>query len=195
MNPHTNAALDRAIPAGGAPRADDDLIEAVIRADLIAALSTVLDADAARTPAGYRNTALTDLAAEITGHLAGHFSEDTLAVQQVLCLAEEAGEFTAAFRRWAGLARRTGTWADMVTELADVVISAYTAADVLGIDLGAAITAKAAVITARGWRDPRPGEWACRQCGAAFFGTAPEDARCPDCGGPGTLPAAPAAGQ
>jgi hypothetical protein len=28
---------------------------------------------------------------------------------------------------------------------------------------------------------PEPGEWACQQCGAAWFGTPPEDGRCPDC--------------
>jgi NTP pyrophosphatase (non-canonical NTP hydrolase) len=178
-------------PATGAA-----LIESVIRADLIAALSTVLDADAAREPAGYRNTALTDLAAEVTRHLAEHADEDTLCAQQVLCLAEEAGEFVGAFRRWAGLARRTGTWAEMAAELADVVISAYTAADVLGIDLGAAITAKADVIMSRGWRDPRPagrptaadsdeipdGQWACRKCGGAYFGRfGGDDGLCSQC--------------
>jgi NTP pyrophosphatase (non-canonical NTP hydrolase) len=168
------------------PAASGALADEVIRADIVAALSTVLDADAARPAAGYRNTALTDLAAEISLHLADHFSEDTACVQQALALAEEAGEFVGAFRRWAGLARRTGTWADMVAELADVVITAYVTADVLGIDLDAAITAKSAVILARGWRDPRPGEWACRQCGAAFFGTPPEDARCPGCAAAGT---------
>jgi NTP pyrophosphatase (non-canonical NTP hydrolase) len=160
----------------------------------------VLAADAARPAAGYRNTALADLAAEINAHLAEHFDEDTRYARQALALAEEAGEFTGAFRRWAGLARRTGTWADMVAELADVVITAYVTADVLGIDLAAAITAKADVILTRGWRDPRPGEpgagtggldqipggqWACRQCGAALFGTAPEDTLCTVCRVPG----------
>lgn len=179
-------------PHAAAPPADSGaLADEVIRADIVKALTAVLDADAARPSPGYRNTALTDLAADISGHLAAHFPEDTAAVQQVLCLAEEAGEFTAAFRRWAGLARRPGTWADMVAELADVVITAYVTADVLGIDLDAAITAKAAVIMTRGWREP-PGQWACRACGAAFFGMTPEDGTCPDCGGtPGPLPAAP----
>jgi NTP pyrophosphatase (non-canonical NTP hydrolase) len=177
MNPHTAAA---------APEADAALIESVIRVDLITALTTVLDADAARPAAGYRNTALTDLAAEISTHLAEHFDQDTRYTGQALALAEEAGEFTAAFRRWAGLARRTGTWAEMVAELADVVITAYVTADVLGIDLAAAITAKADIIMTRGWRDPRPGgipagEWACSQCGAAFFGTPPEDGQCAGC--------------
>jgi len=175
-----------ASPSGQHASDDDALIEAVVRADLIGALGKVLDADAARAPAGYRNTALTDLAAEISRRLAGHFDEDTGYTGQALALAEKAGEFVGAFRRWAGLARRTGTRAEMVTELADVVITAYVTADMLGIDLGAAITAKAAIIMTRGWRDPRPGEWACRQCDAGFFGTAPEDSRCAACPGPAT---------
>lgn len=193
MNPHPAPAT----PQGASPAtADAALIEAVVRADLIAALGTVLDADAARPAAGYRNTALADLAAEINGHLAEHFDPDTRCAGQALALAEEAGEFTGAFRRWAGLARRTGTWADMVTELADVVITAYVTADVLGIDLGAAITTKAEIIMTRGWRDPRPagrptaidldeipdGQWACRTCGAAYFGRfGGDDGQCPDC--------------
>jgi len=85
-----------------------------------------------------------------------NFSADTLSYQQVLCLAEETGEFVGAYRRWAGLARRTGTWGEVTAELADVVISAYAAANVLGIDLDAAWRAKARVILARGWREPPP---------------------------------------
>ncbi|MGI8449400.1 MAG: hypothetical protein ACR2MP_19920, partial [Streptosporangiaceae bacterium] len=61
------------------------------------------------------------------------FPAATLRVQQVLCLAEETGAFVGAYRRWAGLARRTGPWDD---------VQAATA-DVLGIDLDAAWRAKA----------------------------------------------------
>ena len=74
----------------------------------------------------------------------------------MLALAEEAGEFTAAYRRWAGLARRTGTWHDVEAELADVVITAYVTAHVLGIDLDAASRAKTDVVFTRGWREPPP---------------------------------------
>ncbi len=84
------------------------------------------------------------------------FPASTLRVQQVLCLAEETGEFVGAYRRWAGLARRTGPWDDVPAELADVVIAAYTTADVLGIDLDAAWRAKARIILTRGWREPPP---------------------------------------
>jgi NTP pyrophosphatase (non-canonical NTP hydrolase) len=88
-----------------------------------------------------------------TAHLREHFPADTLALQQVLCLAEETGECVAAYRRWAGLARRTGEWEQVSAELADVVITAYVTADVLGFDLDAAWQAKAAVVLTRGWRD------------------------------------------
>jgi NTP pyrophosphatase (non-canonical NTP hydrolase) len=95
-------------------------------------------------------------AAHLAARLREHFDPDMLPVQQVLALAEEAGEFTAAYRRWAGLARRTGTWDDVTAELADVVITAYVTAHVLGIDLDAAWRAKAEVVFTRGWRQPPP---------------------------------------
>lgn len=88
--------------------------------------------------------------------LAEHFPESDLAIQQVLCLAEEAGEFVGAYRRSAGMARRTGSFDDVRAELADVVITAYVTAEVLGFDLDAAIAAKTAVIDTRGWRDDAP---------------------------------------
>lgn len=71
---------------------------------------------------------------------------------QVLCVAEEAGEFVGAFRRWVGMARRDGPFEDVEAELADVVISAYAAAHALGIDLDAAIRAKADTVLTRGWK-------------------------------------------
>jgi NTP pyrophosphatase (non-canonical NTP hydrolase) len=99
---------------------------------------------------------LTELAEIVAGHLREHFDPATLAVQQVLCLAEESGEFTAAYRRHAGMARRRGTWDDVRAELADVVITAYVTARVLGIDLDAAWREKAEAVLARGWREPPP---------------------------------------
>ncbi len=82
------------------------------------------------------------------------FPASTLRFQQVLCLSEETGEFVGAYRRWAGLARRRGPWDDVQAELADVVISAYTTADALGIDLDAAWRAKDRIILTRSWRQP-----------------------------------------
>ena len=99
---------------------------------------------------------LPQTAARLADCLREHFSPATLPVQQVLALAEEAGEFTAAYRRWAGLARRTGTWHDVEAELADVVITAYVTANVLGIDLDSACRAKTEVVFTRGWREPPP---------------------------------------
>jgi NTP pyrophosphatase (non-canonical NTP hydrolase) len=95
-------------------------------------------------------------AARLADRLREHFDPATLPVQQVLAVAEEAGEFTAAYRRWAGLARRSGPWHDVEAELADVVITAYVTAAVLGIDLDAAARAKAEVVFTRGWREPPP---------------------------------------
>jgi NTP pyrophosphatase (non-canonical NTP hydrolase) len=105
---------------------------------------------------------------------------------QALCVAEEAGELVGAYRRWAGKARRTGTRRELEDEIADLLIVTAVFAERAGIDLDAAIAAKLAVIYSRGWRkddtaESGPDEWACEQCGAAWFGSAPEDRLCPDC--------------
>jgi NTP pyrophosphatase (non-canonical NTP hydrolase) len=106
---------------------------------------------------------------------------------QALCVAEEAGELVGAYRRWTGKARRTGTRRDLEDEVADVLIVTACFAERAGIDLDAAITAKLSVIYSRGWReddDPAgtgPDGWACQRCGAAYFGTPPEDGLCPAC--------------
>jgi NTP pyrophosphatase (non-canonical NTP hydrolase) len=111
---------------------------------------------AARADGDNPTPTLAGFAAIVGEHLREHFDPAALPVQQVLCLAEEAGEFTAAYRRWAGMARRPGTWDEVTSELADVVITAYVTARVLGIDLDAAWHAKAEVILSRGWRQPPP---------------------------------------
>lgn len=99
---------------------------------------------------------LPDNAAAIVAKLrANGFPADTGQVRQVLCVAEEAGEFVGAFRRWAGLARRTGTAEEMHDELADVVIAAFVAAEELDFDLAAAVADKLGVVHARGWREER----------------------------------------
>jgi NTP pyrophosphatase (non-canonical NTP hydrolase) len=97
---------------------------------------------------------LAALADVITAHLRERFPASTEQHQQVLGLAEETGEFVGAYRRWAGMARRTGTWDDVTAERADVVITAYVTAHVLGIDLDAAWRAKARTVLTRGWREP-----------------------------------------
>lgn len=98
-------------------------------------------------------TPLAVSAAEINRCVVEHFPAGGRDVQQVLCLAEEVGEFVAAYRRWSGRARRSGPWSDVCDELADVVIAAYVTADVLGIDLDAAAAAKVARVVTRGWRE------------------------------------------
>ncbi len=59
-------------------------------------------------------------------------------------------------RRYTGRARRTGSLEDVGHELADVVITAYTVAGLLDIDLDAAIADKARIVLSRPARDPRP---------------------------------------
>lgn len=106
--------------------------------------------------ATYDRSKPAEFARHVATHLAEHFPADQLPQQQVLCLAEEAGEFVGAYRRWAGMARRRGPWEDVRVELADVVLAAYVTAQVLGIDLDEAIREKAVDITTRGWREPPP---------------------------------------
>ena len=73
--------------------------------------------------------------------------------RQALALAEEAGEFVGAYRRWRGLARRTDTETHVIEELADVVITAYVTAAERGWPLERYIKDKLGVIMTRGWRE------------------------------------------
>jgi NTP pyrophosphatase (non-canonical NTP hydrolase) len=107
------------------------------------------------TTKGMPDVDLGSAAALIVDHLRQHFPSESETIRQVLALAEEAGEFVGAYRRYAGMARRTGPWSDVEAELADVVITAYVNAEVMGIDLDSAITSKLGVVFSRGWRDPR----------------------------------------
>lgn len=72
---------------------------------------------------------------------------------QALCVAEEAGELVAAYRRWAGKARRPGTLRELEDEVADLLIVTAVFAERAGIDLYEAIDRKLAVIYTRGWRE------------------------------------------
>jgi len=71
---------------------------------------------------------------------------------QVYALGEETGEFVGAMRRWRGMARRTGTEQDAQAELADVILSAYGMADVMGWDIDRILNAKIEKILTRGWK-------------------------------------------
>lgn len=71
---------------------------------------------------------------------------------QLMAVAEEAGEFIGAMRRWRGMARRSGTEEEAQKELADLVITCYAMADVMGWDLDRLIDTKSEVILNRGWK-------------------------------------------
>jgi NTP pyrophosphatase (non-canonical NTP hydrolase) len=73
--------------------------------------------------------------------------------QQTLALAEEAGEFVKAARRYLGMARRSGSLDDVRLELADVVITAYVTAEAFGIDLDEAIADALRKVFGRPFRD------------------------------------------
>lgn len=61
-------------------------------------------------------------------------SDRTYIDGQILCAVEEVGEFAAAYRRWSGRARRTGTLDDVYKEYADALISMIHAGWLLGIN-------------------------------------------------------------
>lgn len=100
---------------------------------------------------------LAEDAAIIVEHLRANGFADDNGIRQVLALAEEVGEFVGAYRRHAGLARRSGTAVEMQAELADVVITAYVTAEELGFDLDQAIADKLEIIYSRGWREASNG--------------------------------------
>jgi hypothetical protein len=62
--------------------------------------------------------------------LAGFEPDD--GIRQTLGLAEEAGEFVGAYRRWTNRARRRGTEQEAQAEFADVVITSHVTAAELG---------------------------------------------------------------
>jgi NTP pyrophosphatase (non-canonical NTP hydrolase) len=72
---------------------------------------------------------------------------------QIMTLAEETGEFVGAMRRWRGMARRMGTEDEAKAELADVIISAYAMASVMGWDVDALVEGKLDKIMTRGWKE------------------------------------------
>ncbi len=76
--------------------------------------------------------------------------------ERVIKLGEEAGEAQGAALRLMGMTRRTGDTAELAEELADVVITALTVAQMFGIDMESAIRLKAEKVFARGFRDAAP---------------------------------------
>lgn len=97
---------------------------------------------------------LQEIAQRISENIRGAgFDPDQDLTRQVLALAEEAGEFVGAYRRWQGLARRTGTRQEMLDELADVIITALVTCERLGEDISDVLSHKLEKIFTRGWRD------------------------------------------
>lgn len=72
---------------------------------------------------------------------------------QVYGIAEEAGEFVGAMRRWRGMARRPGTEEEAKEELADVIISSYIMAEILGWSVEEIVRHKLDIVFSRGWKD------------------------------------------
>lgn len=85
---------------------------------------------------------------EILERVAANFV-DKLPIRGVLAVAEEAGEFVGAYRRWIGEARRSGTFAEVEDELADVILAAWSTAVSLHMDLPAVLVRKGRVVLDR----------------------------------------------
>jgi rubrerythrin len=110
---------------------------------------------------------------------------------RVMKLAEETGEAVAAYLGMTGQNPRKGTCAtvdDLASELCDVIIAAMIALATISGGAASAetslqdqLSARFARLLARTGTAPGPGQWGCDQCGAAFFGTPPEDGLCPAC--------------
>lgn len=97
----------------------------------------------------YVSPALAMAASAIAERLATAPSAHDLATVQILCVAEEAGEVVAAWRRILSHGRAPATLDDLAHELADVIIATHVAAQVIGIDLDTSIRHKLAIIAGR----------------------------------------------
>lgn len=75
---------------------------------------------------------------------------DEAEVAQVMCLAEEVGEFVQQARRYLGLARAPGNRGHLREELADVIIAANVAAWMFYVELDAEVDLKLRKIKERG---------------------------------------------
>lgn len=95
---------------------------------------------------------VSELARTIFTETSKFFPDKDQRIMQTLCVGEEAGEFVGAVRKYLGMARRSGDFDSVRYELADVIISAYVAAEALQFDVDAAIEEKSVVILTRGWK-------------------------------------------
>jgi NTP pyrophosphatase (non-canonical NTP hydrolase) len=101
---------------------------------------------------------------DLTGHAAvmaeclrrNGFDPGQAVQRNVVKLAEEAGEVAGAYLRCTGQARRRGTTTELHEEVADVILTAFSLAHALDMDINAVITAKLDKIHTRGWRETTP---------------------------------------
>jgi NTP pyrophosphatase (non-canonical NTP hydrolase) len=105
---------------------------------------------------------LAAFAAACLGHLRKHF--DVSLEIQLIQLGAETGEALDAYGRFAGFKRRGGTLAEVGAELADVIITAYITAALLGADLDAAL---ARALPVRGFPPGEQAVWLLKEAGAA----------------------------
>lgn len=70
--------------------------------------------------------------------------------RQVFVLAEEVGEVVKEYRRMTSRARKASSMESVTEEVADVVISAYVLAELLGVNLDEAVARKLDIINERG---------------------------------------------
>jgi NTP pyrophosphatase (non-canonical NTP hydrolase) len=100
---------------------------------------------------------LREIARELEAHLTSNrrpgITDSNALDVQAMCVAEEAGELVGAYRRYAGKARRRGTFREMEDEIADVLIVTAVFAERAGVDIDAAVSRKLAVIYTRGWKE------------------------------------------
>lgn len=73
-------------------------------------------------------------------------------------------------RRALGYARRPGSWSDVDTALAKIVLAVRLCARRAGVDLDVAVTDKARVIFSRGWREAPSTPVTCGGCGLPIQG-------------------------
>ncbi len=83
-----------------------------------------------------------DVARYLNRRIEDEFPARESRVRQIIAIAEECGEFVGAARRYLGMARRSGPFEDVESELADVVIVAMCTADVFGVDIEKAVMTK-----------------------------------------------------
>lgn len=86
-------------------------------------------------PAPAPTNALAEAARKIVQACREAFPGADPQLQQAMCFVEELGEFQGEARRYLGLARRVGNPRAMAEELADVVITAYSLADVFEVEI------------------------------------------------------------